>query len=161
MRNRVRVDLRQEIDELYAKTAGKGSSCGEKVAFVTDADASCDVLFPGNTCSNLTVVYRGPTTGGHLLTLPASPFVGERVTVVSDGNLNRFTQSLNVGLNGGSNDVSMTGVPPTNPVVALTIPSMTIIGGAAGFSSVTVLWDGDWWVQVAEVPSLPKTGPPP
>lgn len=140
---------------------GGGASCGELVALVTDVDSSADALFPGtNTCHNLTVVYQGPTTVLRTLLLPLTPFVGERVTVVSDGDV-VSPATVAVNLDGNGHTVSMTGTPAVSPVIALTIPAVGVLNGAPGFSSVTVLWDGVIWVQVAEVPSLTRGGPPP
>jgi hypothetical protein len=138
---------------VFGGSSGGGASCGELVALVTDTDASVDALFPGaNACHNLTVIYQGFTTTTRTLTLPAAPFIGERVTVTSDGNFNRPVNSAVVQLSGGANSISVTGVPPTSPVPAITIPAL--ISNIPSFSSVTVLWDGVTWVEVAIVPSI-------
>lgn len=129
---------------------GPTGPSADAVALISDSSfadtpPTWDSLFPGST-SATTIVFQGATTGGDArnLALPAAPVVGQRCTLVSDGSM--ASGKVNLTISGGS--ISLQGAAATSPVQAL---QYDVSGELRTFSSLTVMWTGLSWLQVAGV----------
>jgi len=135
MRNRVRVELRSAIDELYAKTRGKGSSTTYTTATVTGGETYA--------VKNTDIVVKMDSSNGTrpTATLPTSGLtIGERHTFIWfawDGS------QVPPAISGGGNDLMPWGGMSSSGNAGL-LGATTI--GSTG-QSFTLMWDGVEWVQ--------------